>query len=92
MSSSSTMSSSSSKHMDIDYGLDMQTQANIDKMTDKISKYYNEFYEIDVKPDISLLKDDVVKPLKVKRSIGQKQSMQFSPPPPPSLPGIFELI
>ena len=38
--------------MDIDYGLDMQTQANIDKMTDKISKYYNDFYEIDVKPDI----------------------------------------
>ena len=86
------MSSSSSKHMDIDYGLDMQTKVNIDKMTDDISKYYNNFYEINVKPDISLLKDDVVKPLKVKRSIGQKQSMQFSPPPPPPQLGKFELI
>ena len=73
--------------MDIDYGLDMQTQANNDKMTDDISKYYNDFYEIDVKPDINLLKVDVVKLLKVKRSIGQKQSMLFSPPPPPPTPG-----
>ena len=49
--SSSNTSSSSSKQMDIDYGLDMQTQANIDKMTDEISKYYNHYYEIDVKPE-----------------------------------------
>ena len=69
--------------MDIDYGLDMQTQANIDKMTDEISKYYNHYCEIDVKPDLRLLKEDVVKPLKVKRS---KQPKLFSPPPPPLPP------
>ena len=69
--------------MDVDYGLDMQTKANIDKMTDEISKYYNRYYEIDVKPDLSLLKEDVVIPLKVKRP---KQPKLFSPPPPPPPP------
>ena len=65
--------------MDVDYGLDIQTQANIDKMTDVISKYYNHYYEIDVKPDLSLLKDDVVKKL-------FSQPKLFSPPPPPPQP------
>ena len=80
MSSSSTTSSSSAKPMDIDY---MQSQAHINKMTDEMAKYYNHYYEIDVKPDMSLLKDDVVKPLKVKRS---RQPKLFSPPPLPPLP------
>ena len=40
--------------MDIDY---MQSQAHINKMTDEMAKYYNHYYEIDVKPDMSLLKE-----------------------------------